>query len=105
MIYYKIVDVVDGEIKTLFHGLNGSRTVPANKWLKADKKLVRDGTSNTWYTSGWHVLKSKEECEEYLTKFKNIQYKQILKCKVRGEIRPKEHSPSNVYLADEVYFI
>ena len=75
MHYYKIVDVVDGNIKTLFHGLNGSRTVPDKTWLKADKKLVRDGTSKTWYLSGWHVLKTKEECEEYLGKFTHVEHK------------------------------
>lgn len=103
MDYYKIVDVVDGNVRTLFHGLNGSKTIPRKEWLKADRKLVRDGTSKTWYESGWHILETKKECEEYLKKFTHVEHKQILKCKARGEIRPKEHSPSNVFLADEIW--
>ena len=104
MNYYKIVDVIDGNVKTLFHGVEGSRTVPRKTWVKAERKLVRDGTSKTWYESGWHVTPTKQECVDYLIKFKNVEHKQILKCKVRGEVRPKEHSPSNVFLADEIYF-
>ena len=57
---YKIVEVVDGAVRTLFHGLEGSRTMPEGVWLRADEKFVRDGSS-TWYLSGWHVLLSRHE--------------------------------------------
>ena len=104
MDYYKIVDIVNGNIRTLFHGVSGSKTIPIKTWVKAEKKIVSDGPNGTKYISGWHVLKTKKECEEYLKKFTNLKYKQILRCKVRGEIRPKKHSSSNVFLADEIYF-
>ena len=52
MIAYKIVELDDGHIKTLFHGLNGSRILPCNVWLKSEQKLVKDGTSKTFYESG-----------------------------------------------------
>ena len=102
-VYYKIVEVHKGAVKTLFHGLNGSRTIPVGEWLAADKKLVRDGTSKTQYLSGWHVLPTLKECEEYLEIFtKRLDLLCIVPCEVRGEIRPKVHSRSNVFLADQI---
>ena len=56
-IYYKIIDQIDGKYKTLFHGLNGSKTIPTNQWLKAEEKLVSDGSGNKKYLSGWHLFK------------------------------------------------
>lgn len=99
--WYKIVERQNGNIKTLFHGLNGSRIIPENKWLKAEKKLVRDGTSKTYYISGWHILPTYEECVEYLKFFKNLDTKDIIKCKAK-DIRPKSHSRGNVFLADHI---
>jgi len=103
--YYKIVDYEDGKIKTLFHGLNGSRTLPTNIWLTADQKLVRDGSTGTLYMSGWHVLSTYEECEQYLKKFINIKHKRIIECEVGGELRQKEHSRDNVFLADRIRIV
>ena len=67
---YKIMEVVDGSNKTLFHALNGSRTVPRERWLKANNVMCKDGTSKTSYLSGWHVLPTREDCEAYLKSFK-----------------------------------
>jgi len=99
--WYKIVEQQNTVIKTLFHGLNGSRILPINKWLKAEKKLVRDGTSKTYYESGWHIMPTYKECVEYLKVFQNLDTKKIMKCKAK-DIRPKSHSRSNVYLADYI---
>ena len=99
--WYKIVERQNGVLKTLFHGLNGSRIIPENKWLKAEKKLVRDGTSKTYYKSGWHIMPTYEECVEYLKFFQNLNTKCIVKCKAM-DIRPKSHSRSNVFLADYI---
>ena len=99
--WYKIVERQNGAIKTLFHGLNGSRVLPENKWLKAEKKLVRDGTSKTWYESGWHIIPTYEECVEYLEFFQKLDTKDIVKCKAK-KIWPKSHSRSNVYLAEYI---
>ena len=97
---YKIVERDGADYKTLFHGLNGSRTIEPGVWLKADKKMVKDGTSKTTYLSGWHVLPSYEDCVEYMKKFtKRLDKLAIVECEVK-ETRPKEHSPSPVLLAD-----
>ena len=49
---YKIVEQHGLHLKTLFHGLGGSRTLAYGKWLTAVKKQVKDGTSKTTYLSG-----------------------------------------------------
>lgn len=102
-IWYKIVDLEKCQIKTLFHGLNGSRKLPYGKWLIAEKKIVSDGKS-TKYLSGFHVIPSLNESVSYLKKFKNVKNKYIVPVHVHG-LRKKEHSPYNVWLADEVYLI
>lgn len=99
---YKIMDKdEDGNIYTLFHGWNGSRRIPYNKWLTAEKRWVKDGSSSTSYLSGWHVLKTAEECREYLKIFKHICEKCIAECEVEN-LRPKHHSRHNVFLADKI---
>jgi hypothetical protein len=70
---YRIVEVIDGEYYTLFHGIKGKnkrglRKLEQGKWLIADKKIVNDGSCGTYYESGFHVLKSKEQTEEFLQK-------------------------------------
>lgn len=100
--WYKIVDVVDGKVKTLFHGNQGSRVLPTGEWLLAELKMVKDGTSKTSYLSGWHIIPTLEECLEYLEKFKNVGPKAVIRCKAR-KIWPKAHSPSNIYLSKWLY--
>ena len=103
---WKIVELDNyGIIRSLFHGLNGSRIMQIGEWLPADKKLVKDGTSKTSYLSGWHVLEHYGDARAYLDKFtKRLDLLHIVPVLVRGEIRAKEHSPSDVFLADEIMF-
>ena len=103
MTYYKIVRIKNGEPYTLFHGINGSRKIPVNSWILADKKIVRDGSKgSTEYISGWHLFSNLDECRAYLVnKFKVLDNKGIICCKAKG-IRKKEHSPNNVLLADSI---
>jgi len=63
---------------------------------------VRDGNKGTSYISGWHLLPTKKECEDYLTRFSDTTNKIIIKCKARG-LRSKIHSRSNVFLANEIF--
>lgn len=101
MIYYKIVDKINGEYKVLFHGLNGSKKIKTNEWLQAELKTVTDGDPkrSTSYLSGWHIMESYEEAEKYLSRFTNIENKVIVECEAKN-IWKKEHSPHNVYLAE-----
>jgi hypothetical protein len=102
MIAYKIVESSPKGPKTLFHGLNGSRLIPKGKWLKAEKKMVKDGTSKTQYLSGWHVLPSEEEAAKYLQRFKTRIDKLCIIPVLVKNIRQKSHSNSNVWLADSI---
>ena len=97
-LYYKIVDSNSkGTLFTLFHGVGGSKRLDIGTEYVADKKMVDDG--GTKYLSGFHVLPTLDECEKYLKRFKHVVYKKIVACECTG-LRPKEHSPSNVLLAD-----
>lgn len=101
---WKIVEVVDGAIKTLFHGLDGSRTMPRGVWLNARETEVRDGSGNRTYLSGWHVLMSKAEALFYLSRFTaRADRLRVVECWVEG-LRPKAHSPANVMLARRIKF-
>jgi hypothetical protein len=98
--YYKIVELGDDGIYTLFHGINGTRLLPVGKWIKGERKEnVQDG-HGTRYTSGIHVVDGLEECKKYLKRFKRTD-RIIVPCYVKG-IRKKEHSPSKVYLVDKI---
>lgn len=101
--YYKIMDYEKGDLKTLFHGHEGSRTVPMYEWLKAKVKKVYDGSDKRSYVCGWHVFESFDECKHYLTKFKNRKNKVIARCRVKGDIWAKKHSRSNVLLTEWLY--
>ncbi len=96
---YKIFEEDEKGTKTLFHGVSGSRILSKNAWLEADEKLVSDGTSKTRYTSGFHVLLTEKDAEDYLKCFtartNKLKIKPVL---VRG-LRSKEHSRSPVFLA------
>ena len=101
---FKIVEVLDGKIKTLFHGLNKSKTMEQGKWLEADVKLGRDGSGNRYYLTGWHTLLTLEEAKEYLSRFKSrIASLKIVECEIT-EIWKKQHSPSNVMLSRYIKF-
>jgi len=87
-------------LRFLFHGLEGSRTVPLNRWLKAKKRRVKDGTSKHKYLSGFHVFVDRQAMSRFgkLTKFKYP----ILPVLVRG-LRPKPRTSVGAWLADELY--
>ena len=89
-------------MKTLFHGVNGTRTIKVGVWTKAVEKMVTDGSSQTKYLSGYHVLLNKEEAYDYLKAFtKRLEKLKVIEVFVK-EIRPKEHSRSPVFLAREM---
>lgn len=99
---YRIVEIRNGKPATLFHGISGSRNIPLGTWVKADNRMVRDGTG-PWYEGGFNVLLDREACEAYLERFKKPRELKVVEIKVRGRLRPKAHSPSPVFLADWMY--
>lgn len=103
--FYRIVEVKDGEYYSLFHGTNRSRKLERGKWLKADKKTVKDGSCATYYESGFHVLKSKEDTERFFERmFRIKENRRVVPVLAKG-IRLKSHSRHEVYLADEMFIL
>lgn len=104
MIGYRIVEIKDGKVKSLFHATNGSREIPLDKWYKCRHDAVYDGSGGIVYESGWHFLKSEEEACAFLDRMFRIKDNRfVVKCYVRGNIRPKEHSiKGKCWLADEI---
>jgi len=104
---FRIFEVKDGNIKSLFHGTDGSRTLPLDTWIQANIKEVRDGRGNFTYQSGFHVLLSEEEAINFFEKmFRIKENRQVLPCYIRGELRPKHKNPRKCvkqsWLADEI---
>lgn len=102
--HFKIVDRINGQIQTLFHGINGAKQMPLNAWVEANIKMVRDSKNGPEYLSGFHVLETVEGCKNYLRRFKNLKHKDIVPCFISGK-RKKAHSKSKVFLADKIFFI
>lgn len=100
--WYKIVEKDEkGNLKTLYHGVNNSKTLKFNRWLTAENKIVKDGSGKTRYRSGFHLLSSLEDCLDYLKLFRKTANKIIVKCKAK-KVRPKEHSKKPVFMADHI---
>jgi hypothetical protein len=102
--FYKIMDLENGALKTLFHGVDGCRAIPQFEWVKAIIRPVSDGSSSTVYHSGFHVLETQAQCEKYLERFRNLENKVIVKCRI-GKLRwHKEHSPADgLWLAEYLF--
>ena len=97
-VFYKIMQKHPEGYKTLFHGLNGSKLLPVEKWLRAEEKMGRDGSGPKWYLTGWHVLPDVETCEQYLRQFRHQEDKVFVPC-LAAEMRRKEGARAEVYLA------
>ena len=83
-IVYKIFRKENGMIKNLFRGIDGSRKIPLNKWLKADIKDGFDGSNRHMYKTGIHCLGNLDVAKEYLNNFKTHSDKVICRCVIRG---------------------
>lgn len=90
---WRLLRVRNGEPCTLFHGWQGTRTLPLDLELTAEVKDVRNPGKKTGPTfeSGWHVLMSKEACVEYLKRFKAKDDIVVCRVDVAG-IRQKPRS-------------
>ena len=97
-VYYKMVEAKDGVIKTLFHGTNKTRVLETGKWLKADLKLGYDGSKARKYLTGWHVMPDMPEFNRLLKRFKNLDNRYLIECRVK-DTWDKKHSPYNIKLA------
>jgi hypothetical protein len=97
--YYKIVDVIGGQIKTLYHGNNGSKTLQPKKWLKSQQRIAK----KYGYITGWNIIPTHEECIEYLKLFKKLENKQIVKCQAKDVWEKPTKNKVTVLLAKEIF--
>lgn len=96
---WRLLRVKDGKPHTLFHGYHGSRCLPQDKLLRAvERPVYNPGKKHTGksFISGWHVLPTKEECVDYLGRFRDTS--DIVVCRVNIAV-PREKPRSKVYLA------
>lgn len=106
---YKIVDIEETIdvfypplYKFLYHGVNGTRVIPFNTWLKADRKWAGEGGTKYW--TGFHVFLDKTMMETYLKKFTDKTKKRVVvKCYAKN-LRLKESSRRKVFLAEWLMF-
>lgn len=104
MIGYRICERKNGELHTLFHGVNGSRKLELGTWLEAKVKPVRDGSRKTSkeYISGFHSICDYDECVKFLGKFRKPRDLVIVKVEIGGKTWEKEHSPANIVLSEKI---
>jgi hypothetical protein len=91
-LHWRLFEVRDGDLYTLFHGIDGSRYVPEGEWLTASDKLVRDGTGDKWYPGGFHVF-ADESGLKYLGRFRKPRKLVAVQVEVEG-LTPKPTNPS-----------
>ena len=103
---YRICERKNGKLYTLFHGIKGSRHMPMNVWLNANIKKVRDGGKKTAksYMSGFHCIEDIDEARDFIKMVRKPRDFVLVECKVSG-VRKKEHSRSNILLADKMKLI
>ena len=100
-VVYKIVLKNNGNFKTLFRAIEGSRTLPFDKWLKGVNVMAIDGSGGKVYLTGIDCFKEKKVAEIYLSNFRKELNRVIIKCLAKG-LRQK---PTNkdIFLADEIF--
>ena len=99
---YKIVMKDNGKYKTLYHGINGKKTLPFDIRIKAEKKMVKDGSGGREYLSGIHCFKDCSTASKYVGIFRLFNTdRTIIKCLAKG-LRQKPTN-KNVWLADEIF--
>lgn len=89
---YKIIEFENNKLKTLFHGVNGSRTVPFGKWIEAKVDYGIDGSRQKPYLYGWHSFSSLELANKYMNNFR--ARKELLKI-VECEVKETWDKPTN----------
>jgi len=85
--------------RLIYHGNQGSKQIPLDKWIKADKKRVRDGSGDRWYESSFHVFCKLDEAIKWVKSLRREPKPVIIKVKVKG-CRRKAGSKYAIFLAN-----
>lgn len=90
---FRILENKNGKPHTLFHGLDGSRTLPLDTELEACTNLVRNAKGQTPFKGGFHTLESENGTREYLTRFTAERPGTLVVCAV--DVRDTWAKPTN----------
>ena len=84
---------------TLFHGLHGSRMLKVGKWMKAEKRMVTDGSRTIAFESGFHGFKTQKEVRAWLHRATKLAGRVVVETIFR-DCRAKPRSVGNTILGD-----
>lgn len=84
------------------HGHEGSRLMPLDTWIKAECKLVRDGSGSKYYKSAFHVFTAESKLVEWATSIKKSVGNTIITPIYAKFLKPKPNSRYKLYLADYI---
>jgi hypothetical protein len=90
----------EGRLRFLFHAHNKSSIVPRGQWLEAKAKLVREGSRQKKYRSGFHFFPMDADITLFQTLTKN-KY-EVVEVEVK-HFRKKPRSSVGSYLARYLY--
>jgi hypothetical protein len=88
--------------KTLFHGVKGSRRLPVGKRIKADNKMVTDGSRQHKYKSGFHAYKTANSVRAWIKRSKNYENRVVVQVNVM-KCRAKPNAIRDTVLADQLF--
>lgn len=100
---YRILENREGRPMTLFHGLNGSRTLPLDVELEACTKMVRNAKGQKLFKGGFHTLERKQDVVDYLRRFTAARKGKLVVCAV--DIRDTWIKPTNELVILSRYMI
>lgn len=90
---WRILENKEGKPHTLFHGVDGSRTLPLDTEIVACTKIVRNAKGQTPFKGGFHTLESETETREYLKRFNASRPGTLVVCAV--DVRDVWLKPTN----------
>jgi hypothetical protein len=67
---YRLVEVKNGKIMSLYHGTNGTRVITPGKTMTAYKTVAEEGTGGQKFISGFHFFPFESVAKKYMTRFK-----------------------------------
>lgn len=96
--HWRLFEWKNDSLLTLFHGVEGSRTLPRGVWLWANPRMVHDGSPGSCvYLSGFHVFRTREGLE-YLERFRKPRTLVGVEVEVKGlRVKPTN---SEILLAE-----
>ena len=97
---YRLVEIDSKQrIKTLFHGIKGSRVLELGIWYEAEEKEVVDGGGQNPYLSGFNVLLTYFDAVHYSERFKAPRTLAVAECEVSGLRQKPTNREGRVLLA------